>query len=139
MRNLILQLSREQGKTVLLSSHLLSEIEVVADHMLIIDRGKKVVEGKVSELLNPMGKIVTIHTTRDEAARSLLVNSQWAQQLQPHHQDIRLQLPQAQVPALVSWLVQQGVEITGLQSAHSLEEYFLSLTTPNQHVAGYPH
>ena len=41
VRNLLLHLSREEGKTIFLSSHLLHEIELIADSMLIIDRGKK--------------------------------------------------------------------------------------------------
>ena len=41
IRNLILLLSREQGKTVLVSSHLLSEIEQVATRLIIIDKGCK--------------------------------------------------------------------------------------------------
>ncbi len=48
VRNLILQLSKEKNKTLLISSHLLSEIELIADSMIIIDKGKKIVEGKVS-------------------------------------------------------------------------------------------
>ena len=46
IRNLILHLSREMKKTILVSSHLLSEMELIADSMLIIDKGKKIVEGK---------------------------------------------------------------------------------------------
>ena len=46
IRNLILHLSKDLGKTLLISSHLLSEMELIADSMLIIDKGKKVVEGK---------------------------------------------------------------------------------------------
>jgi ABC-type multidrug transport system ATPase subunit len=53
IRNLILMLSKERKKTVLVSSHLLSEIEQIADSMLIINKGRKIVEGKVNELLNP--------------------------------------------------------------------------------------
>ncbi len=41
MRKLILQLSHQMGKTILVSSHLLSEIELVANRMLIIHKGKK--------------------------------------------------------------------------------------------------
>lgn len=41
MRNLVLKLSREMGKTILVSSHLLSEIELIATRMLIIHKGKK--------------------------------------------------------------------------------------------------
>lgn len=41
MRNLILRLSKDYGKTIFVSSHLLSEIEIIADRMLILDKGKK--------------------------------------------------------------------------------------------------
>ena len=54
IRNLILHLSREQGKTVLVSSHLLSEIEQVATRLIIIDKGCKLVEGDSKELLIPV-------------------------------------------------------------------------------------
>jgi ABC-2 type transport system ATP-binding protein len=53
MRKLILELSRDKKKTIFVSSHLLHEIELVADSMLIIDRGAKVAEGKIDELLGP--------------------------------------------------------------------------------------
>ncbi len=51
MRQLILQLSREQGKTIIVSSHLLSEIEQVADQVLIIDKGKKLMEAGMQDIL----------------------------------------------------------------------------------------
>ena len=47
MRNLILHLSRHLHKTVIVSSHLLNEIEQISTRMLIIDEGKKIVEGTV--------------------------------------------------------------------------------------------
>jgi len=53
IRKLILHLSREEGKTVFVSSHLLAEMQMIADDMLIIDKGRKVVEGPVHELLTP--------------------------------------------------------------------------------------
>src|SRR5439155_20326815 len=57
MRNLILHLSRHLNKTVLVSSHLLSEIEQIATRMLIIDKGRKIVEGGAEELFDPSGTI----------------------------------------------------------------------------------
>ena len=50
MRQLIRSLCKEQGKTVLVSSHLLSEIEMIADRVLIIHKGKKVAEESMSTL-----------------------------------------------------------------------------------------
>src|SRR6185369_5885558 len=62
IRNLILHLSRDMKKTIVVSSHLLSEMELIADSMLIIDKGKKVVEGKMTELFAPSETIVELHT-----------------------------------------------------------------------------
>ena len=50
MRQLIRSLCKEQGKTVLVSSHLLSEIEMIADRVLIIHKGKKVAEESMDSL-----------------------------------------------------------------------------------------
>ena len=63
MRNLILYLSKEMGKTIVVSSHLLSEIEIIANRILIINKGKKVVEGNAAALLDPAKTIVEIETT----------------------------------------------------------------------------
>ncbi len=51
VRNLILRLSREQNKTIFVSSHLLTEMQLIADSVLIIDRGHKVAEGRKEDLL----------------------------------------------------------------------------------------
>ena len=52
VRNLLLDL-RANGTTVLLNSHLLSEIEFVADRVIILHRGKVVANGTLAELLPP--------------------------------------------------------------------------------------
>ena len=51
MRNIILRLCREDGKTVMVSSHLLSEIEMIADQVLIIHKGKKIAEESMASLI----------------------------------------------------------------------------------------
>ena len=48
----------KQGRTVLFSSHILNEVEMVADHLIIIDRGRVVRETEMSELAGTDGKIV---------------------------------------------------------------------------------
>src|SRR5436190_20193563 len=52
VRNLILHLSNDMKKTVLVSSHLLNEIEQIANRMIVIHRGKKMVEGNAAELFD---------------------------------------------------------------------------------------
>ena len=139
IRHLILSLSRNEGKTVFISSHLLSEMETIADSMLIIDKGKKVAEGKVAELLHPSETLVHLDTVNNMQTRLLLQQSHWSQFLQTEEGDLLLKMHRAKVPELNAFLVQNGVQVYSLRSKHSLEDYFLSLTTPNQHVAAYPH
>ena len=136
VRNLILHLSRNEGKTVLVSSHLLSEIEVVADSMLIIDKGKKVAAGRVSDLLNPADTVVEIQTTGDKAAMEKLQNTSYIHQEHTNGR-ILIRLHQKEIPDLIKFLTEQGVGIMAVQQKHTLEDYFLSLTTANQHVAAY--
>jgi ABC-type multidrug transport system ATPase subunit len=139
IRNLIRYLSRERGKTVFISSHLLSEIELIADSMLIIDKGKKVAEGRVSELLNPAHTLLEVETPDRARTRLLLEQSQWAGCLQEADGATLLRLHREEIPALAAYLVNGGDAIQSLKPKHSLEAYFLSLTTANQHVAAYPH
>jgi ABC-type multidrug transport system ATPase subunit len=136
VRNLILQLSKEEGKTIFVSSHLLSEIELIADSMLIIDQGKKVAEGKVADLLNPADTLVEIDTMDKEATRNILQQSRWSQLIQPSGKII-LKMHRKDIAHLTKFLVEQNVEVLAIQPKHSLEDYFLSLTTANQHVAAY--
>jgi ABC-2 type transport system ATP-binding protein len=56
VRDLILHLNRDMHKTILLSSHQLHEIEQVANRMIIIDKGKTIVEGEVNDLLKIKGQ-----------------------------------------------------------------------------------
>lgn len=137
MRNLILHLSRNEGKTVIVSSHLLSEIELVADSMLIINRGKRIVEGKVSTLLDPSDTLVEVRTTDDAKARELLQDSRWSRFLQNREGRLQLRMHRSDIPELSREVIGMGLSLLSLVPRHSLEDYFLSLTTGNQHVAAY--
>jgi ABC-type multidrug transport system ATPase subunit len=136
VRNLILHLSREERKTIFVSSHLLSEIELVADSMLIIDQGRKIAEGKVADLLNPADTLVEIETMNNDETRNSLQQSQWSGLMQASDK-IVLKMHRKDIPHLTKFLVERNVEVLAIQPKHSLEDYFLSLTTENRHVATY--
>lgn len=138
IRNLILHLSREMGKTVLVSSHLLSEIEQVATRVLIIDKGKKVIEGSAAELFDPSQTVVEIDTFNNEAALVQLQQSQWAAALQKRRSHtLLLKLNRSSIPQLHVWLVQQGIQVLSIQPRHSLEDLFLQVTSGKQHVEAF--
>lgn len=138
IRNLILHLSRDLKKTVIVSSHLLSEIEQVATRVLIIDKGQKIIEGAAAELFDPSQTIVEVHTTNDNHTWEMLQQSEWAATLQPRrNQHILLKIDREQIPSFHRSLVQMSVELESLQPRHSLEDYFLQVTSGNQHVDTY--
>lgn len=135
MRNLILELSRHQGKTIMVSSHLLNEIELIANRMLIIDKGKKVAEGAVKELFDPAQTVVEATVNNPDTVQLYLAGSKWQSFVRGRELNIfTLQLHKQQIPALTVDLVQANAEIISIQPRHSLETYFLSLTTANRHV-----
>ena len=138
MRNLILHLSRHLKKTVMVSSHLLSEIEQVASRMLIINKGKKIIEGSVEELFDPAKTLVEVQVNNLEAAMQKVKQSVWASGLKETTAgSLLLQLHKNQVMLLNKDLVNMGIEVTALLPGNSLEKYFLSLTGTNQHVATF--
>jgi ABC-type multidrug transport system ATPase subunit len=129
VRKLILQLSQESGKTIFVSSHLLNEMELIADSMLIIDKGRKVVEGKKSELLDPTASRVELITDDNRSAREKIRESDWGKfLLEEGNGTILLDLKKESIPALNRALVEKGINVISLRSRHSLEDLFLSLT-----------
>jgi len=132
IRNLIMMLSKDRGKTILVSSHLLSEIEQVADSMLIINKGKKIAEGKVKELVNPEKLHLEIVCSDNLKAYELLSDSGWANGLRrSNSQSVSIQTDAGSVAALNKYLVDQHIGVTSLRAMNSLEAYFLSLTSGN--------
>ena len=137
MRNLILHLSGEMGKTIVVSSHLLSEIELVANKMLIIHKGKKIVEGNVAELLDPSKSLVQIETDNNAHTRIKLQQTKWGGVLQHNEESLQLKMNKEDVPELITDLVSMQVKVLSVNPMHSLEDYFLSLTTQPGHVESF--
>lgn len=55
VRNIITSLARDHGKTVVLSSHILPEVELVASRMVIVNKGTAVMEGTVADVVGGGG------------------------------------------------------------------------------------
>jgi len=133
IRSLILMLSKDQGKTVLVSSHLLSEVEQIADSMIIIDRGKKIIEGKVSELINPFSVQLEIISLDNVAAKEAMMHSAWSSGItHACSEKILINLNKDMIPALFKFLVEQNIQLINIKTTNTLESYFLSIT--NDHA-----
>ncbi|MFY8127298.1 MAG: ABC transporter ATP-binding protein [Chitinophagaceae bacterium] len=128
IRNLIIGLSEEHKKTVIVSSHLLNEIEQMATSILIIDKGKKIIEGLKTDLFDPSQTLVSIDTNDNLNAKQILQQTQWQPFLQEGEADLKLQLHKNQIPQLIQFLATQPIEVFAIKPIHSLEDYFLKVT-----------
>ena len=129
IRDLLILLSREKGKTIFLSSHILSEIEIVANRMIILDKGKKVVEGKVSELLNKNKLKVTFEVDDKNTAKTLLEGTAWNDKIYSSiDNNIVFILEPEEISPLNKFLVERDVSVSAVIPTRSLEEYFLNIT-----------
>ena len=126
LRQLIIRLKEEFGKTVIISSHILSEIEEMADSMAIINKGVCVSQGSVSELLSKNVVTVSVETDDQEAAFATLV----ALQFNPSKEQNTLvfQSELDDIPKVVEKLMSTGRKIVRLDHKRKLEDYFLKLT-----------
>ncbi len=122
----------------MVSSHLLSEIQLIANRLLIIDKGKKMVEGSTAELFDPSETLIELETLDNKKAIVQLERSEWSSRLQPlRGKTIILKMNKQQVPSFNQSLVQMSIQVLSLQPRHSLEDYFLEVTTGNQHVEAF--
>ncbi|TBR18266.1 MAG: ATP-binding cassette domain-containing protein [Chitinophagaceae bacterium] len=130
IRQLILNLSRQQGKTIFVSSHLLSEVEQIADSLLIIHKGEKVIEGTVQDLLNPEESMVEVETKMQDELIKGLTDSQWVSRLYKREDGkLIFRMKKNEMPAFISALGNLQLQVFSVRRKNSLEDYFLSLTT----------
>lgn len=130
IRNLILFLQKEKKKTILLSSHILSEIELIASRMLIINKGKAIVQGEVKSLLNSDELVVSFQFRSAIEALHTLEEQSWKTAvLRVEGQSLVFHLGQADVPLLNRYFCSRDIDVLSIESKRKLEDYFLRLLT----------
>jgi ABC-2 type transport system ATP-binding protein len=121
MRRMIRALVGE-GRTVVLSSHLLDEVEKTCDAIAIVDRGRVVVQGSIGELTGD-AETVLVATSDDARARALLDGT-----AEPVEDGLRVRA--ADAAAMNRRLVEAGIDVHRLEPERvSLERRFLEITS----------
>ncbi len=127
VRELIKGLSKG-GRTVVLSSHLLHEVEVVCDSVAILSKGKLLASGRVADLLRQQGS-VRLRTTDDARAQEMLRRLAWVTGVQQEDGYVVATAPSERSWELTKALAQSGVYVKEMALAQvSLEHYFLEVT-----------
>jgi len=129
VRDLIVHLSHDQKKTIILSSHLLNEIEMVANRMAIIHNGELVVQGDVNTLLDEGEKYVILHAEPRQKVLSVLKRQKRIlKNFSEREGKFEVTMDFSLIPELNKALVSAGVQVRALIPRRSLEDLFLSMT-----------
>jgi len=135
MRDYLRKIAAEENVAVFVSSHLLSEMELMCDRIGIIQNGKLVDIKKIGDLLsqseNQMPVVVTAEPI--QKAKDCLAKLFPDKELVVKEKEIEIVLEREQIPQAVTALVQEGINLYSVQMAtKSLEDKFLELTGGNQ-------
>jgi ABC-2 type transport system ATP-binding protein len=127
MRELVKRLAAD-GITILLSSHILAEVEELCDRVAIIRKGRIIYEGRLDELLQSAGVHYRLRASDEERARTVLL-AHGVTGVELAGGELRFRAEPADAEALSLALGRAGVGISALvpQTA-TLEELFLDMT-----------
>jgi ABC-2 type transport system ATP-binding protein len=128
-----------EGRTVLLSSHLLDEVEKICDEVAIVDRGKVVVQGSIADLAAGGKQTILISTSDEEQALAILSEHRGVKSAIAEANGIRVTLGADSVEAqddISRRLVLAGLAIRRFEPARvSLEQRFLEITSRLEEAA----
>ena len=138
MRSLIAAMPQTTGATVLISSHLLGEIEQMVDQVGILNHGKLLFEGSLQQLQKHSRGGILLRVLDVSKALAVLNEQGMQAAARTEEPDVVLLPPQddAALAALVCALAERGAGVVGLTAqTKSLEDIFLSLTQNSGEVA----
>lgn len=129
IRDLLKKMNREYGITILMSSHILSEIEHIADTVGILDQGKLLQETLMDDLKNNYGEYVELKTSQIQKAAYLLTEKLNMNNFKTMDSStIRIYEPGVDPERLFRVFMDENVIPEAFtKKSSSLEEYFLSL------------
>jgi ABC-2 type transport system ATP-binding protein len=125
VRALIASLHRE-GRTVIISSHLLSEVELVATRLVVLQEGRLIADGALEELLERTTTRVTIETVERADDVLAILAPRWSvEKIRPHAIRIDAQF----VQSAIAYLVGAGIHLRAIIPERSLEQFYFATTT----------
>jgi ABC-2 type transport system ATP-binding protein len=124
----------DEGRTVMLSSHLLDEVERTCDQVAIVDHGKVIRSGPIGELISGAGAVVEVQCSDPPAAARALAQPTIASSVDVTDVGLTVTLApgtdREQAAEIYRRLVEAGISVYGLHQTHArLEDWFLSVTS----------
>ena len=128
MRQLLIRINKEQNCTILLSSHILGEIEKLCSDVAIINRGSIAYQGKMQALLEmATGKELVTIQSNDSVKAKLLVEGRFRPQLKGSNLEVTIN-NKAEAAQIIRILIENGIDIYSFErNSTGLEASFLQL------------
>ena len=135
VRHLIRELCAD-GRTVLMASHLLNEVEQVCDSVVIMSNGALIAQGDVSDILQSRDQ-VRLRTTDDEKAVAVLSELAWVEDVRMEDGEVVVSAPGDSAALISTTLGRSGVYVIETNSGRgSLERYFFEVTGDREEGQG---
>jgi ABC-type multidrug transport system ATPase subunit len=128
VRGLIKKLAREKEMTIFLSSHLLSEVELVSTRMAVVNHGELITQGSVSELLGKEPTEYSIQVSDLDAAVKLIGTLPWVKVLSLESGGIEVHVEPGHSADLNRLLVTNHIDVSSFYPHRTLEDFFLKVT-----------
>jgi ABC-2 type transport system ATP-binding protein len=132
IRNLMMELTTKHAKTILVSSHLLAEIERTATHVGIINKGEMLFQGTIGDLHNLSKATIKIETNNSQKASEILINNN-INLLHSEKNMLTVEFENKEkMGELNTILVNNGLTVYSISKANKdLENLFLDITSKN--------
>ena len=114
------------GRTVILSSHLLAEVEQTCSHVVVMNQGRRVAAGPVADIVGD-GAALLVGTTEADRAVSVLRGLSGIDSVQLHADGVQVQPNGVPASAVVAALVGAGIPVDRVGPSRRLEDAFLAL------------
>ena len=126
LRKLIQRINTDLGITIIISSHILSEIEQIANRMIVINNGEKIVEGDVKQLMNSEQMKVRIKVNQLNSLKELLKIKELS--FDTYDEFVIVKLQENEISSLVNLITDNNISIQEVRQLRTLEELFLKWT-----------
>ncbi len=130
VRDQIGMAARDEGATVLVSSHLLEEIEVICDWLVVIHEGRVIAQGELASLLPATGEApFSIRADPPKKAMKILSALEGVREVENAVSEVQFRANREQIPDIVEKLVSERVRLRELRDlGRSLEDFYMAAT-----------
>jgi ABC-2 type transport system ATP-binding protein len=130
MRDVLVQYAAA-GRTIVLSSHMLAEVEQTCTHVVVMHLGRRLAAGPVSEVTGDGGALV-VGTAQGGPALAVLRDLTGIEHAEPHPDGVLVRPGALAASAVVAALVRAGIPVDRVGANRRLEDAFLSLIADPQ-------